>query len=244
MQLTGDAGLEVRIPVKAGSQSGRRFVRAGNVGARRPAATGATGPRDLERPGVHGLCQRGLGRKSADLTMTPAPAKTPGRTAPAARRFSFASLRNGRTSEEERPARPRFSPEWRAWLIAVRSRRRTSDTLLEFFDKRPQGWRQLRQRNSVRARTHAGGSRISCCACIAIRPKPASRTASYRLSDLELASRLSFFLWSSIPDDRLLTLAEHGELSQSGDARKGSPAHAGGSARDRCAGATISPPSG
>ena len=26
----------------------------------------------------------------------------------------------------------------------------------------------------------------------------------YRLSDLELASRLSFFLWSSIPDDELL----------------------------------------
>jgi mono/diheme cytochrome c family protein len=33
------------------------------------------------------------------------------------------------------------------------------------------------------------------------------------VSDLELASRLSFFLWSSIPDDRLLTLAEHGQLS-------------------------------
>ena len=30
------------------------------------------------------------------------------------------------------------------------------------------------------------------------------RAASYRVSDLELASRLSFFLWSSIPDDELL----------------------------------------
>src|SRR5262249_4176855 len=30
--------------------------------------------------------------------------------------------------------------------------------------------------------------------------------------DIELASRLSFFLWSSIPDDRLLSLAERGEL--------------------------------
>src|SRR5581483_8188733 len=29
---------------------------------------------------------------------------------------------------------------------------------------------------------------------------------------VELASRLSFFLWSSIPDDELLDLAEHGEL--------------------------------
>jgi len=35
---------------------------------------------------------------------------------------------------------------------------------------------------------------------------------SYPISDLELASRLSFFLWSSIPDEELLTLAERGEL--------------------------------
>lgn len=34
----------------------------------------------------------------------------------------------------------------------------------------------------------------------------------YRLSDLSLASRLSFFLWSSLPDDELLALAERGEL--------------------------------
>jgi hypothetical protein len=34
----------------------------------------------------------------------------------------------------------------------------------------------------------------------------------YRLSDLELASRLSFFLWSSIPDDELLEAATRGEL--------------------------------
>jgi hypothetical protein len=35
----------------------------------------------------------------------------------------------------------------------------------------------------------------------------------YRISDLELASRLSFFLWSSIPDDELVTLAGQGRLS-------------------------------
>ena len=34
----------------------------------------------------------------------------------------------------------------------------------------------------------------------------------YRLNDLDLASRLSFFLWSSIPDDELLDLAVRGEL--------------------------------
>ena len=35
----------------------------------------------------------------------------------------------------------------------------------------------------------------------------------YRLSNLELASRLSFFLWSSMPDDELLELAAKGRLS-------------------------------
>ncbi len=36
--------------------------------------------------------------------------------------------------------------------------------------------------------------------------------ATYAISDVELASRLSFFLWSSIPDDELLDLAVRGEL--------------------------------
>ncbi|HVQ15819.1 MAG TPA: DUF1592 domain-containing protein, partial [Vicinamibacterales bacterium] len=35
---------------------------------------------------------------------------------------------------------------------------------------------------------------------------------AYRLSDLEIASRLSFFLWSSIPDDTLLDVASKGGL--------------------------------
>ena len=42
-------------------------------------------------------------------------------------------------------------------------------------------------------------------------PVIAPRTP-YRLSDLELASRISFFLWSSIPDDELLELAIEGRL--------------------------------
>jgi len=42
-------------------------------------------------------------------------------------------------------------------------------------------------------------------------PNVAPNTA-YRISDLELASRLSFFLWSSIPDDELLDAAVTGKL--------------------------------
>ncbi|HUG93704.1 MAG TPA: DUF1592 domain-containing protein [Planctomycetaceae bacterium] len=45
------------------------------------------------------------------------------------------------------------------------------------------------------------------------RVAPQSGTA-YRITDLELASRLSFFLWSSIPDDELLDLAARNELSR------------------------------
>src|SRR5204863_6458916 len=38
-------------------------------------------------------------------------------------------------------------------------------------------------------------------------PKKVSAGSAYQISDLELASRLSFFLWSSIPDDELLDAA-------------------------------------
>jgi hypothetical protein len=43
-------------------------------------------------------------------------------------------------------------------------------------------------------------------------PATAAPNSVYRLSDVELASRLSFFLWSSIPDDQLLDLAVKGRL--------------------------------
>ncbi|HEU4691709.1 MAG TPA: DUF1592 domain-containing protein [Vicinamibacterales bacterium] len=43
-------------------------------------------------------------------------------------------------------------------------------------------------------------------------PENTRAGAVYRISDLELASRLSFFLWSSIPDEELLTVAASGRL--------------------------------
>ncbi|MCY4027910.1 MAG: DUF1592 domain-containing protein, partial [Acidobacteria bacterium] len=45
-------------------------------------------------------------------------------------------------------------------------------------------------------------------------PVDVAAGAAYRLTDLELASRLSFFLWSGIPDDELLAVAEAGRLSE------------------------------
>ncbi|MBL8222307.1 MAG: DUF1587 domain-containing protein, partial [Bryobacterales bacterium] len=43
-------------------------------------------------------------------------------------------------------------------------------------------------------------------------PNPTDPNLIHRISDIELASRLSYFLWSSMPDDELLSLAETGKL--------------------------------
>ncbi len=45
-------------------------------------------------------------------------------------------------------------------------------------------------------------------------PADAAPGSSFRLSDLEVASRLSFFLWSSLPDDELLEVARRGTLAE------------------------------
>jgi hypothetical protein len=47
-------------------------------------------------------------------------------------------------------------------------------------------------------------------------PDPADPTKVHRISDIELASRLSYFLWSSMPDDELLNLAAAGKLRAPG----------------------------
>jgi mono/diheme cytochrome c family protein len=56
-------------------------------------------------------------------------------------------------------------------------------------------------------------------AAAAVRSRPSTASAdaprprAARISDVELASRLSFFLWSSIPDDELLEAAARGALA-------------------------------
>jgi hypothetical protein len=51
-------------------------------------------------------------------------------------------------------------------------------------------------------------------------PKKIPASGVYRISDLDLASRLSFFLWSSIPDDELIEAAVRGKLSQPAEFEK------------------------
>jgi hypothetical protein len=64
-----------------------------------------------------------------------------------------------------------------------------------------------------------GGVRESIAAILVsphflYRAEAAADQGTRLLTDLELASRLSFALWSSLPDEELLTLAEKGELSK------------------------------
>ncbi len=58
-------------------------------------------------------------------------------------------------------------------------------------------------------------------------PADAAAGSNFRISDLELASRLSYFLWSSAPDDALIDLAQPEQTAGAGGARTAGPANAG-----------------
>ena len=64
-------------------------------------------------------------------------------------------------------------------------------------------------------------------------PQGLAANVPYRISDIELASRLSFFLWSSIPDDELLDLAAEKAARHSRESATSSATDAGRPAR-RC----------
>ena len=78
--------------------------------------------------------------------------------------------------------------------------------------------RRFRGRDPQRAHGHSGESRSSVSRRT-IAAKPGGRRA-YRVDDLELASKLSFFLWNTMPDDELLELAVRGELHTIRSARE------------------------
>jgi hypothetical protein len=91
--------------------------------------------------------------------------------------------------------------------------RQTADTLLDFYRKGRQG---VTTTDAFDRGIESSLQFILASPEFLIRfesdpPNVASKTA-YRLDDLALASRLSFFLWSSLPDDQLLTLASQGKL--------------------------------
>ncbi len=105
---------------------------------------------------------------------------------------------------------------------------RITSTLAERAFRRPVGPQELTPLMAIcREGTKEGGfeqgirrvvTAILASPFFLYRAEPAPQNikagGTYRVSDLELASRLSFFLWSSIPDDELLKLAEQNRLHE------------------------------
>ncbi len=229
MQIGGDAGLEVRVPVKAG-----------------PRVVGVTFVREQWEPeGLPQPLQRGrviaddqvymdYANVGAVLIGGPYQAAGPAKDTPSRRAIFVCQPANSAPAEEHACATRILS---RMATMAYRRPATKADvqTLMEFFDSgRHDGGSfdagiqfalermlvdpdfLLRIHDNKTGRNPVAsklGATFQTAAYQASAPQRPAANGAYKLSDLELASRLSFFLWSSIPDERLLALAERGQLS-------------------------------
>ena len=199
---TGDAGLEVRFPAKAGERVvGISFVR-----------------RLSENEGVLQPRNRGYGRfvderydedAAVEQVLIGGPYTVAGPGDTPSRREIFACRPTTGADDDEACARRILS------RLARRAYRRPVAggevaTLMSFYA-------QGRQGGDFDAGIQFALERILVDPEFLFRverdPTDVLPGTPYLLDDLELASRLSFFLWSSIPDDELLGIAERGELS-------------------------------
>jgi mono/diheme cytochrome c family protein len=208
MQLTGDAGLEVRIPVKAGSRVvGVSFVREiwEPEGLPQPVQLGRVISNDQVYMGYANVGSVEIGGPY-NAPFTP---KQPALEATSSRKAIFV-CEPPKARAEERPCATTILSRIARLAYRRPVTKVDTDTLLQFFDQgRKDG-------GSFDSGIQFALERmlVDPDFLLRVHRDPVASTApSYRMSDLELASRLSFFLWSSIPDDRLLNLAEHGELS-------------------------------
>ncbi len=200
---SADENLEARLTVKAGTHAvGVSFVR-----------------RFWEPEGVLQPQQRGFARTTNELyhgnpavaTVSIAgPYRATGMTDDAASRRKIFVCRPNAALSEEACARKVLS------TFARRAYRRPVtdpeiQTLLDFY-------KEGRAGGNFNAGIQRGLERILASASFLFRierpPVNAAAGSVYRLSDIDLASRLSFFIWSSIPDDELLNTAIAGKLRQ------------------------------
>jgi uncharacterized protein DUF1592/uncharacterized protein DUF1588/uncharacterized protein DUF1585/uncharacterized protein DUF1587/uncharacterized protein DUF1595/cytochrome c len=198
---TADAGLEARVPVKAGThQVGVSFVR-----------------RYWELEGVLQPPQRGFARTTNELYFgNPAvdsvsiggPYSLRATDDTPSRRRVFICRPTDARSEEPCAGRILSTLARRAYRRPVTEE--DLQTLLDFY-------RTGRAEGSFDTGVQSGLRRILAAPSFVFRverePVNLPRGTPYRVSDLDLASRLSFFLWSSIPDDELLDAATRGKLS-------------------------------
>jgi hypothetical protein len=196
-----DAGLVVRLPVKAGPRVVsvsflRDFITPEDALTRSPGVSGhlasdETPPQALDSVVITGPFKAGA---SADT--------------PSLRKIL---LCRPKTASQEEPCAKRILSSLARQAYRRPVTAKEVQTLMAFY-------RDGRQGGDFNAGLQAGVSRILASPNFLFRieqdPPHAAPGAAYRISDLELASRLSFFLWSSIPDQTLLSLAAQGKLHQ------------------------------
>ncbi|HVY34315.1 MAG TPA: DUF1592 domain-containing protein [Caulobacteraceae bacterium] len=198
-----DAGLDVRVPVKAGP----RVVSVAFVGR-------ATRPQDalIRARSSSGLLQRDDTRVQAVDTI----AITGPYATPAAGPLDTPSLRRilvcrPKTSAEEEPCARRIVSSLAGQAYRRPVTAKDVQTIMAYY-------RDGRKTGDFKAGLQEALSCILASPDFLFRvehePARAAPGAAYRISDLELASRLSFFLWSSIPDRALVNLAVEHKLHQ------------------------------
>jgi len=193
-----DARLRVRVPIEAGPRRvTATFIRKMGAGTNRlrPFERSNSGTYDATgRPHIE------------TLTITGPFSPTGAGDTPSRRRILSCTPA---TAEDE----PRCAREIIAQLARRAYRRPIVDTdlerLMRFYDDgRASGTFETGIQLALR-RILASPSFV-----FRIEPEPphVAPGEPYAIGDIELATRLSFFLWSSLPDDELLALAERGEL--------------------------------
>jgi mono/diheme cytochrome c family protein len=192
-----EAGPQLRIPVRAGPRTvAVAFVKktsAANEALVRPYRRGRGG-----QPSVAGVTISG-----------PVAASSPGDTS--TRRRLFVCRPANASDEEPCARRILLTLTRRAYRRAVTNA--DVDKLLRFYrDGRGEGGFETGIQRAL--------ERVLVSPEFLLRVEyPRTNVpggAAYAVSDVELASRLSFFLWSSVPDDELLTVAVEGRLRSPG----------------------------
>lgn len=199
-----DAGIEVRAAVAAGA----RMVTAAFVDSPwEPEGVAQPLQVDFGR----GADEQYDGYAAVDALTIAGPYRPGGAGDTASRRAIF-SCRPARAADEAACAKSILS------TLARRAYRRpvTADevgTLLAFYET-------ARRERGFEAGIQSAIERLLVSFNFLFRveqePPDARPGSVHRISDLELASRLSFFLWSSVPDEELLDLAEAGRLANAG----------------------------
>ena len=207
-ERTADDGLEVRVPVKAGTHAlGIAFVQ------RSAAAMEGPGPVRLPAGGsADGFDQ--AADMSIDTIQVEGPFASAGQAATSTRAaLGTLGTLTALAATSSCQARDEACAKTVLSRLARRAYRRPVNdadvqTLVGFY-------RTGRARGGFEAGLQLAIERLLVAPEFLFRVETDADAAPgsvHRISDIELASRLSFFLWSSVPDDELLTLAAAGRL--------------------------------